>query len=239
MAREIFMESENKMMFMSGFKAFDQQTCLIQKGNFGGPTQHSNHIRSRQHEVEKYHYRGCQSFDLQALEPYACGGFVRHINSRLPYRVHEYYRDDAYPEFNETILYLFHHRHRTPKGSNGAPSKLILDGWAITAASNHTLLEYGVTGPTFKSEAATKEAISYVVEPKIRLYRTESLSHTRSYDYQVYITRNWPLGQALSGCQMIESLVFESEPSMWSFLTLMDYKAFDIPEWSNPPKSFA
>jgi len=141
--KKIVWKTPNKMKIETGHGAFDRQTNVIATGNCITNTQISSFIRARKNVVnpvgeivpEGY----LQDFDLKKF-------------SNLPDKVRKVVKQVAVEE--PVILYEFFHRNR---------GKRIVHGYVITD-SRRRLIEWFVTGPTYKSYKVIAECVKYVSE---------------------------------------------------------------------------
>lgn len=135
----------NKMIFESGYRAFDRQTTFIGTGSVIADTQLSFHIRPR-NKTECYGY----TFPKGHLRGIDIKNFL------LPSRVHREVM--RLTEMESVILYQFHHRDE-------GDDRQVIHGYIITTPRpEHRLLLKIVTGPTYRSGLVIAEAAKYVAD---------------------------------------------------------------------------
>lgn len=128
------------MRIETGHKTFDRQTNLISFGNIVSNTQYSKWIRPY-NETKCYGQERpkgyLQDWDLDYFE-------------NLPNYVRNYIKETAIDD--PVILYEFRSYNNNTK---------IIHGYVVTN-KDHELLNYFVTGPTYKSYDVIKKCIKYV-----------------------------------------------------------------------------
>jgi len=142
--KKIEWATPNRMLFESGHKTFDRRADLISTGNVWGSVQTSGYVRP-------YSETKCNGFTSAPghLRDFDLKGFVN-----MPAHVYKYVR--SVTQDNSVILYKFFHY------ANGQQT---VHGWVVTGISpEYKLLDYFVTGPTWKSESVLLEAIKYITE---------------------------------------------------------------------------
>jgi hypothetical protein len=132
----------NKMLMESGHKTFDRQTNLITRGNVYSNTQISSYIRP--YNQTEWNGKTVQKGELQNYDLKFFG--------KLPFEVEEAVR--AYAKDKSIILYMFFHRN--------SDKEKIVHGYVITD-TQYRLIDFFVTGPTYKSYNVIKECSQYVV----------------------------------------------------------------------------
>jgi hypothetical protein len=130
----------NKMKIETGHKTFDRQTNAIFTGNVISNTQYSKWIRPY-NETKCYGGERPKGY----LQDWDLDNFTN-----LPYTVRSYVKKIAIDD--PVILYEFH------SYSNGVK---IIHGYVVTT-KNHELLNYFITGPTYKSHDVILKCIEYV-----------------------------------------------------------------------------
>jgi len=143
----------NKMKVDTPHQVFSRQTNLIAVGNVFANTQHSSYIRpfnETLNSAQEFRKKGhLQNWDLNHF-------------SHLPYFVQNAVKTHAIDE--SVILYQFHHyRH----------NERVIHGYVITN-SEFELLQYFVTGPTYKSEAVIEACLPYVSKKKLKTKKQTS-----------------------------------------------------------------
>jgi len=137
--RETAWRDGDHMLFESGHKTFDRQVDCISTGNVLGHVQLSWHIRP-------YTETECNGFTNPP-------GHLRAFDLKdwqLPQRVRRCVLDQT--ETRAVWLYEFRHWRGDVK---------IVHGYVVTS-HDHGLIDYFVTGPTYKSELVIHEAITYI-----------------------------------------------------------------------------
>ncbi len=137
--RETIWRDGNHQLFESGHKTFDRQVDCVSTGNVIGHVQLSSHIRP--YAETECNGRVWQSGHLRAFDL---------KNWQLPCHVRQCVLDMT--EINAVWLYEFRHWRGEEK---------IVHGYVITNYE-HDLLDYFITGPTYKSELVIHEAITYI-----------------------------------------------------------------------------
>lgn len=149
-----------KQIVNTGCKEFDNYIIAISTGNVIGGGQFSLYVRPFNETEcngftwEKGHLR---NFDLKSF-------------SNLPNRVRKYVESVTQDE--SIILYKFYHYNRNYsrryRGWGNNHAEFIIHGYVVTDRE-HKLMQYFVTGPTYKSEQVIMGVIPYIVEEPIDL----------------------------------------------------------------------
>lgn len=132
----------NRMLFESGHKTFDRQANYVSHGNVYSNVQTSSYVRA-------YSETECNGFTRPPghLRDFDLKGFTD-----MPGHVRNYILHAT--QNRMVIVYKFFHV------ANGRKT---VHGWVVTSIHpEYRLLDYFVTGPTYKSYSVILEAIKYI-----------------------------------------------------------------------------